>query len=119
MAKLIAFNQATAPRRAKPLELPPDDPLEGATWLYQLYQRELHAAYTDESLTPAERRAVLKELGARITSAMPHHEIAAARDEIRRAEASADSKRPGLGGKVTSAQGGGSRPLRSTAPRGK
>lgn len=117
MGKLVPFKLPNAKPR-EPVGAPPDDPLERASWLHNLLCNELFDAITDGTLTATERRELVFQFSNRITQAMPNHEIAAARDELRRDEATVDGKKK-LGGVVTGATGSEPRPLRAAAPRGR
>ncbi len=117
MGKLVPFRVPNAKPR-EPVGPPPEDPLERASWLHNLLCNELFDSITDGSLTAEQRRDLVFRFSARITQAMPNHEIAAARDEVRRDEAQVDGKAK-LGGKVTGATGSEPRPLRAAGPRGR
>ncbi|HEU02883.1 hypothetical protein LCGC14_1116780 [marine sediment metagenome] len=117
MGKLVPFRVPNAKPRA-PVGVPPDDPLERASWLHNLLCNELFDAITDGTLTATERRDLVFQFSNRITQAMPNHEIAAARDELRRDEDKIDGKKK-LGGQVTGATGSEPRPLRAGGPRGR
>lgn len=117
MGKLVPFRVPNAKPR-EPVGPPPEDPLARASWLHNLLCGELFDAITDGTLTAEQRRDLVFRFSARITQAMPNHEIAAARDEVRRDEAEVDGKAK-LGGKVTGATGSEPRPLRASGPRGR
>ena len=127
MAELIPFNPDIAPRnRKRTLEKsrretapPPEDALDRASWLHNILCVQLHEAMTDRSLTAEEKRTITLAFGARITQAMPNHEVASARDVIRASESDDDIASSTLGGEVTRVEKSGSRSLRAATPRGK
>jgi hypothetical protein len=117
VGKLVPFRVPNAKPR-EPVGPPPEDPLDRASWLHNLLCNELFDSITDGTLTAEERRELVFKFSNRITQAMPNHEIAAARDELRRDEAETDGKKK-LGGQISRAAGSKSRPLRASAPRGR
>ncbi len=117
MGKLVPFRVPNAKPR-EPVGPPPDDPLARASWLHNLLCNELFDSITDGTLTAEDRRELVFRFSARITQAMPNHEIAQARDQLRADEAAVDGKKK-LGGQVTGATGSEPRPLRAAAPRGR
>lgn len=117
VGKLVPFKAPNAKPR-EPVGPPPKDPLKRASWLHNLLCNELFDAITDGTLTAEDRRDLVFRFSNRITQAMPNHEIAAARDELRRDEAATDGKKQ-LRGQVSRATGSEPRPLRAAAPRGR
>lgn len=117
MGKLVPFKAPNAKPRA-PVGPPPEDPLARASWLHNLLCNELFDSITDGSLTAEQRRELVFKFSARITQAMPNHEIAAARDELRTDEAAVEGKKK-LGGELSRASSSQPRPLRTAAPSGR
>ena len=88
---------------------------EGASWLHGILCNELHEVISDQKLDTETRRDYVLKFAARITQAMPNHEIAGARDSLRSDEDQIKGK--ALTGEISNAQGSGSRPLQADAPR--
>ena len=76
---------------------------------------ELAGVLVDDDLTALQRRELIVKLAGRISSAMPHAEIAAARDQVSSQEDEVKNK--GLGGKISAAKSGGG--SRAATPRGR
>ena len=117
MGKLVSFDPLKRRAKRKALAKPPSDPLERASWLHDLLCAELADVAADDKLADGERRELVLKFASKITQALPHHEIAAARDEVRGDED--DSKGASLGGTVTHVSSSGARPIRAQAPRRK
>lgn len=117
MGELVRFDQLKRRGKRWLPDPPPDDPLARASWLHDLLCAELSQIVRDDRLSDDERRELVLKFAARITQATPHDEIAKARDEVRGDEG--ETKGRSLGGVVSRATGGGTRPVRAAAPRRK
>lgn len=115
MGKLVPFDPLKRRAKRRAVSKPPTDPLKRASWLHDLLCGELEEIVSDDKLEDERRRELVLQFAGKITQAMPHHEIAAARDEVRGDEA--DGKNQTLGGTVTRAASGATGPLRAAAPR--
>ena len=115
VGKLVPFDPLKVRSKRRAIAKPPGDPLKRASWLHDLLCGELEEIVQDEKLGDTDRRELVLQFAGKITGAMPHHEISAARDEVRGDEA--DGKNQSLGGTVTRAAKRTAGPLRAQAPR--
>jgi hypothetical protein len=109
----MPFAKLSALRRKIEAPPPPDDPIEGAAWLSKVLRRELHAVLVDPSISDTDRRAEVLKYSRAITSATPHNELAAIKEQMRNEESQKEGL--SLGGELVNASSSNTGYLRAKA----